>query len=99
VNSRLTLKAPSKLAMTSSLPTRKAAAPAPSGTSSGEPGATGRMSEAATSPCDTEPARTMSSASRSAVVPQRSEPPRSAVSTSGPRSVAVARSVALDFSR
>ena len=39
-----------------------------------------------------------SSASRSAVVPQRREPPTSAVRTAGGRSITVARMAALDFS-
>ena len=57
------------------------------------------MSEAATNAWLVEPALTRSIASWSAVVPQRSEPPMSAVMTSAPRSATVASSVAFDFSR
>src|SRR2546430_2515176 len=81
--------------MTSPLPTRAAPAPSPSCASSGVPGATGRTSPAATKAWAAEPAFTVSSASRSAVVPHRSEPPRSAGNTAGDRSATVARMAAL----
>jgi len=98
VNSWLTLWAPSNVAITPPAPTSAAPAPSPSSPSSSLPGATGRMSDATASASAAVPARTASSASRSAVVPLRSEPPTSAVTSSAPRSATVATSVAFDFS-
>src|SRR5262249_16507596 len=73
-------------------------APAPGSGSSPPPGAAGRMSPAAPSASRADPAATASSARRSAVVPERSDPVMSAVRMGIGRSTTVARSVALDFS-
>src|SRR5437660_3902743 len=64
--------------MTPSRPTTAAPAPSPSSGSSSPPGATGLMSPAATRASRTDPAATASSARRSAVVPERSDPVMSA---------------------
>ena len=79
-------------------PTRTAAAPSPQTASTSLPGGARRTSAAATRASRAERARTESSASRSAVVPARRLPPRSATLTAGPQSRTAASTAADDFS-
>src|SRR5262245_2381990 len=97
ISSETACDAPSSSA-TSSSPTRNAAAPSPRLASIAERGAARRVSAATTRTRFAEPARTLSAAVRRAVVPARSESPRSAVSTSRRRSSARAMIAAPCFS-
>ena len=89
----------SSVATGPSLPIRKAAAASPKLRSSGERGGAKRQSAAMTRTLAALPAVTASTPERSAVVPARSESPKSAVITSRGRSSALAISAAACFSR